>query len=217
MHKEHPDVRRCILSQLHQTVCWLSLSEVATLATVYGFQISWLTKDTMDPRLHFCLLMCASQYSHVPYSQRHWWTDAACHHHLQSEIIWAMAAVQWVTDESAADSVHVNKCFEKTATSQKTVRCRPPTTQDFKGSCRRLSQAASHPRSGNQTLQVIQAHCVWPNVVSRYSTSRNLILERDKKFWHSLDRVSLTSLLKTFCLSTKFHLLPCKAIHSLVP
>ena len=45
---------------------------------------------------------------------------------------------------------------------------------------------ASHPRSGNQTLRVVQAHCVWPNVISRYSTFRSLILEREKKVQDSL-------------------------------
>jgi len=39
-----------------------------------------------------------------------------------------------------------------------------------------------HPQSGSQMLCVIQAHCVWPNVISWHSTSRNLILKHEKEF-----------------------------------
>jgi len=39
-----------------------------------------------------------------------------------------------------------------------------------------------HPQSGSQTLCFIQAHCVWPNVISWHSTSRNLILKHEKEF-----------------------------------
>ena len=40
---------------------------------------------------------------------------------------------------SARYSVHVNKCFEKTDNADTRCDNRPPTTPDFKGSCRRLS------------------------------------------------------------------------------
>jgi len=49
--------------------------------------------------------------------------------------------------------------------------------------------SAGHPWSGSQMLRVIQARCVWPNVISRYSTSRNLILDHQKKFRDSFRTV----------------------------
>jgi len=81
---------------------------------------------------------------------------------------------------------HVNKCLQKTnIVSQKTVPV----------------QATRDMGRGSQTLCVVQAHCVWSNVILRYSTLRNLILEHEKKFrdssWSRLVNILTFSASKT--------------------
>ena len=161
-----------------------------------------LIRDATDPQLHFVSYVWKSVHSRavlVPGSI----TDeqmrpamASCSQRLYrpwsqcsetGSLVWAQETVYTWTSALRRRTMH----------HKRQRRCRPPTTHTRLQ--RQLPPSfpgcpASHPRSGNQMLCVVQAHCVWPNVISRYLTLRNLILEREKKFRDSSSRSRLVSI-----------------------
>jgi len=111
-------------------------------------------------------------------------------------LVWAQeSAYTWTSALRRQTTRHKRQCRRQATHDTRLQRQLPPS---FPG-C-----PAGHPRSGSQTLRVVQAHYVWSNVISWYSTSRTLILECENDSLTSLVAVYVSNhmsptLCKFFC------------------
>jgi len=130
------------------------------------------------PAAALSLLMCKSQYSHVLYSLQ---AASLVNRHDQQPPVAVRDYISCVC--SAAKLGHwcermrqcTRKQFNSALRSQTThhkrqCRCRPPTTRDFKGSCRRLSRGPQQVTHGRPIERIASFKCTVCGLMSFLDT-----------------------------------------------
>ena len=149
---------------------------VLNFMAAYGREIADKRYD--GPAAALSLLMCKSQYSHVLYSlqaaslvNRHDQQPPVAVRDYISCVCSAAKLGHWCERMRQCTRKQFNSALRRQTTHHKRqCRCRPPTTRDFKGSCRRLSRGPQQVTHGRPIERIASFKCTVCGLMSFLDT-----------------------------------------------